>query len=117
MAEKFSEHKHFPFGNRSVAKCNNFIQDKDDVGQSTKETRQHITNVGYGRRIRAWQPRLAPHPQSSVQNESTEQSRKHTEDGVDQTLKKEIMNYMDDPRKGACNLGKDSSHFDSNIQL
>ena len=27
------------------------------------------------------------------------------------------MDYMDDPRKGAYNLGKDSSHSDSNIQF
>ena len=104
----FSEHKHFPFGNRSVSKCNNYIQDKDDVGQSIKETGQLITNVGYGRRIPAWQTELATHLQSPVQNESTEQCGKHTEDEVDQTLKKEIMDYMDDPRKGAYNLGKDS---------
>ena len=57
------------------------------------------------------------HLQSSVQNESTEQCGKHIENEVDQTLKKEIMDYMDDPRKGAYNLGKDSSHSDSNSQF
>ena len=73
--------------------------------------------MGYGRRIPAWQTELATHLQSSVQNESTEQCGKHTEDGFDQTLKKEIKHYTDDPRKGAYNLGKDSSHSDSNIQF
>ena len=46
----FSGHKHFHFGNRSASKCNNYIQDKDDIGQVIKGTGQLITNVGYGRR-------------------------------------------------------------------
>ena len=60
-----SEHKHFPFGNRSASKCNNYIQ-------VIKGTGQLITNLGYGRRTPIWQ--IEPANYLSIQHKMKVQS-------------------------------------------
>ena len=50
-------------------------------------------------------------------NGSVPQCENHIrdEDGVGQLLEEETEQFMDDPRRGACSFGEDSSYSDSNL--
>ena len=93
------------------------MKDEDDVVQSMKEIEQFTDHVGYGHRAIAWHTECATHLHFPAKNGSVSQCENYIGDGygMDQSLKKDIEHFMDDPRRGARSFGEDSSYSDSNI--
>ena len=100
----FNAHLCFPFENRS---------------QSLKEIEQFMDRGGNGRRVPAWNTEFAAHLHFPVKNGNVPQCENHIRDGdgVCQPLEEDIEHFMDDPKRGACSLGEESSYSDSNRLL